>query len=131
MFIGPASGPCLQNIQRQEKLGAAAGLQRPDSAGATTIPPERRAIAASAEPTPPTTPTSIYRQRPHKRSWADLADEMPAVVRLPVWPESLEAAAAAARADPAAAVAQILRRATPEGAAPISSLRQAGRLVHR
>ena len=42
-----------------------------------------------------------------------------------VWPESLEAAAEAARSDPAAAVAQILRQATPESSTPVSSLRQA------
>ena len=85
------------------------------------MPADRRAGAPDA----PTTPdaAAIYRQRPRRRNWADLADEMPAVVRLPVWPESLEAAAAAARADPAAAVAQILQQAAPEGGTAVSSLR--------
>lgn len=77
---------------------------------------------------PPDTPAAaepgaLRRRRPHKRSWADLADETPPLVRLPVWPESLEAAAAAARADPAAAVAAILRQAAPEGTQPVASLR--------
>lgn len=44
------------------------------------------------------------------------------MVRMPVWPEVLEAAAAAARADPVAAVAEILRRARPEGLDAIGSL---------
>ncbi|KAL4457799.1 hypothetical protein ABPG75_012664 [Micractinium tetrahymenae] len=110
----------VQDIRRQEQLGMA------KSAGSTVAPARRgTAGAAAAGPAAPTTPdaASFFRQRPiRRRTWADLADELPAVVRLPVWPESLEAAAAAARADPAAAVAQILQAAAPEGAAPVSSL---------
>lgn len=114
------AGP--QDIRRQEQLGTA-------KARGSTVAPARRSTAgaaAAASPAAPATPdaASFFRQRPvRRRTWADLADELPAVVRPPVWPESLAAAAAAARADPAAAVAQILQAATPEGAAPISSLR--------
>ncbi len=44
------------------------------------------------------------------------------MVRMPVWPEVLKASAAAARADPVATVAEILRHARPEGLDPVSSL---------
>ncbi|PSC71609.1 TPR and ankyrin repeat-containing 1-like isoform A [Micractinium conductrix] len=115
----------VQNIVRQERLGlglggAGAGPALPATPLDSSMPADRRAGAPDA----PTTPdaAAIYRQRPRRRNWADLADEMPAVVRLPVWPESLEAAAAAARADPAAAVAQILQQAAPEGGTAVSSL---------
>ena len=121
----------VQSIQRQECMGLAgdsgssSGMDQsgPGAVASSSMASARQAAAGPAAPATPA--VSIYRQRPRKRSWADLADELPVVVRMPVWPESLEAAAEAARSDPAAAVAQILRQATPEGATPVSSLRQA------
>lgn len=122
-------------IQRHERLGHASApgeAASPSGGGGSANLPHRHAAGAGTEPAAPATPTtsaaaaaasSVYRQRPRKRGWADLADELPVVVRLPVWPEVLEAVAAAARADPVAAVAQILKQAAPEGAASISSLR--------
>ncbi|KAL4858033.1 TPR and ankyrin repeat-containing protein 1 [Chlorella vulgaris] len=123
-------------IQRHERLGhtSTPGETASSSGGGGSANlRHRHAAGAGTEPAAPATPTtsaaaaaasSVYRQRPRKRGWADLADEMPVVIRLPVWPEVLEAAAAAARADPVAAVAQILKQAAPEGPASISSLRR-------
>jgi hypothetical protein len=122
-------GPAVQSIQRLESAGVGAVGQDAASLSPGITSTSRQPSGRGEEPAGPTTPLaaadpgSLYRFRPRKHSWADLADEMPAVVRLPTWPEQLEAAAAAARADPAAAVAAILREAAPEGSPPVSSLR--------
>ena len=134
LYGPPCSALARQAIERAEKAGlAGGGLERADSTASSAsgllaargAPAAAAAAEAAAAPATPSA-EAIYRQRPRRRAWADLADEVPPVVRLPVWPESLEAAAAAARADPAAAVAAILAAATPEGSDPVSSLRCVG-----
>ena len=79
----------VQSIQRQERIGLAvdggssSGMEQ-SASGAVASSTMTSARQAAAGPGAPATPAaSIYRQRPHKRSWADLADELPVVVRMP------------------------------------------------
>ena len=73
-----ASAPSLQSIQRADSLGLLGGGGEAGTAGAAATAAQRamRSGRDSAEPVGPSTPaTSIYRERPRKRSWADLAGE--------------------------------------------------------
>lgn len=67
----------MQTIQRADSLGMLAGGERPGSGASAAAAQRSMASAqASAAPAGPATPAavaSIYRQRPRRRGWADLA----------------------------------------------------------
>lgn len=69
----------LQAIQRADSLGLLSGSEVAGPAGAAPAAAKRamRSGRDSAEPQGPATPaaSSFFRQRPRKRSWADLAGQ--------------------------------------------------------